>query len=372
MFVGAIVAVCAVAVAPALAVVPADWTLVATPVIDSTTTPYDTSANGVGSPSVEWDPITNQFIMVFEYKTDIVSALCTGGVWGLGIARSPDNVTWTVDANPLYVPTPGDGTYYSCVTAHPAVMWSENSIDGTAGDDLRVYFKAQQGTDACLAGTPSWGCNTYTGVGDILVELDAAGLVENIDIAPVPDVYMDQEFGYGNVIQRGSDGKYVMLLQQKALETSRRWDIYALSSFDERSGWGSAYKVMQPSTAISWASNELYTPTLMCMPQVGANFPLRAFIAGHTYTGAAITSAGWAVTNNNNGLGYLWTVPGAPQFSWTNGDEWKHLDGLRIGPDEYMIWFAEKNTATGKIQIRTGSTTNNVFTSADVVDRRCN
>lgn len=384
----ALLALCAVFFAqPASAVAPAvtsaDWTLGIAPILNhASSTGYSTS-NGVGRPAVEWDAVNEQFIMVFEFRSPTVvnNALCPIGVWGLGIARSYDNATWVVDPTPLYVPTPGDGSYYSCAAAHASVIWSDESTDGISyGDDLRVYFKSLQGTDACALGIPPWGCNQPTGVGDFLVEMDLTAplgtdSVESIDIALFPNWLNDQESGYSNVIERTTDGKLLMMWQQRAQDIARRWDIYLISSWSERGGWGTSYKVLQPDISRAWAKTEYLSPSMFCMP----DGTLAGFLLGRTYTGGAITAVGWSTMTGLNSIaagqpvqaGYVWTNATSAQQTSVSGTDYRHIAFLRDGTDDYIGWYTKQ--VGGKPEIWGTSTlgSSSAFVAADVVTNRC-
>ena len=115
--------------------------------------------NGVGSPTVVWDPVIARYVMFFETQTAPSDADCINGQWSIGAASSDDGLTWDVWPDPVVSPT--DGTPWRCVAAHPSV-----TLDGT---EYHLYFKSEQGTNACATSTPTWGCKNYTGVSHALM-----------------------------------------------------------------------------------------------------------------------------------------------------------------------------------------------------------
>ncbi|MCB9687987.1 MAG: hypothetical protein H6735_23305 [Alphaproteobacteria bacterium] len=117
--------------------------------------------NGVGSPTVMWDPTIQRYVMFFETMTAPPAGDCINGEWSIGVAASDDGITWDVWPTPVIEPTPG--TPWRCVAAHPSV-----TMDGT---DVHLYFKSEQGFNACSGGTQPWGCKNYTGVSHAVMSL---------------------------------------------------------------------------------------------------------------------------------------------------------------------------------------------------------
>ncbi len=112
------------------------------------------TANGVGSPTVVWDPAISRYVLFFETMSAPADADCPAGYWSIGAAVSDDGVSFEVWPDPVVAPTPG--TPFRCVAAHPSV-----TLDGST---YHLYFKAEQGPNACAAGNQPWGCGNYTGV----------------------------------------------------------------------------------------------------------------------------------------------------------------------------------------------------------------
>lgn len=117
--------------------------------------------NGVGSPTVVWDPVIARYVMFFETQTGDVTADCPVGQWSIGVAASDDGLNWDVWPDPVVSPTPD--TPYRCVAAHPSV-----TLDGST---VRLFFKAEQGANACASVNQPWGCKNFTGVVSATVDI---------------------------------------------------------------------------------------------------------------------------------------------------------------------------------------------------------
>lgn len=123
------------------------------------------TANGVGAPSVVWDPAVQRYVMAFETRTGAADAACPEGYWSIGLAVSDDGYDWELWPNPVVSPT--QGRPWSCYAVHPSLL---RDTDGT----YHLWFKAGQRTDACANNTPTWGCALQPGIGKVsgIVDLD--------------------------------------------------------------------------------------------------------------------------------------------------------------------------------------------------------
>ena len=133
--------------------------------------PGTITANGVGSPSVVWDPVVERYVMFFETRTGAATADCTGGTWSIGIASSDDGLSW--DVWPDAVVSPTAGTPWRCVAAHPTAVYDNGTY--------HLWFKAEQGLNACAAGNNAWGCNNYSGIAHAVVDVDLDDKSAEID-----------------------------------------------------------------------------------------------------------------------------------------------------------------------------------------------
>lgn len=124
------------------------------------------TANGVGAPSVAWDPVQERYIMAFETQTGAADATCPEGYWSIGLATSEDGLTqWELWPDPVVEPTPG--APWSCYAVHPALVRDDDGV-------YHLWFKAGQATDACAGDAPAWGCAVQPGIGKVsgTIELD--------------------------------------------------------------------------------------------------------------------------------------------------------------------------------------------------------
>ncbi len=357
--------------AAAHAQVAGDWILdTTTPVLEPDTSgalPW--MENSVSSPSVAYDPIRDQFYMVFESRildpADGALVGCPQGLWGLGLATSPDGVTWTVDPDPIIEPVPGDGTYFSCVAAHPTILF-ETPIQAPNGT-IVVWFKAEQdeGVQALcgLPTEPNWGCEQYTGVGRIRVPLFPDGTVHSVRIRgnPVIGAGAFPSIGYPKVYNDA--GTYQMLVTMYP-------DIWVSDSIDHNA-FGPPTVVMEVADyqgAITWVRDEFFNPTAVC--DDSATFPLASFVGGRDTDFGAVLSGGWGKAISTTGLS--WVLGVDAQQEWFTDDEWRHWDILRLITDDYLVWFSQADTGSvPKVnRIYFGGTTL-TFNNTDVQSKTC-
>ena len=129
--------------------------------------------NGLGSPTVVYDPDQRLYVMFFESQLTEPDSECLWGSWGVGLAYSDDGIDgWQVW--PDLIMEPGGDVYKSCVVAHPTALLE----DGT----YKVWFKAHQNESACDDGPLSWGCESMSGVGLGWGELNLRGSADLRDV----------------------------------------------------------------------------------------------------------------------------------------------------------------------------------------------
>ncbi len=277
--------------------------------------------NGVGSPTVVFRKKYNDYVMFFESRIADPDPDCTVGTWGISYATSPDGLTWT-QATTQQLPN-DDGTYYECVAAHPYAVVAAN------GEDIHLWFKGEQGTQACDAGPKPWGCNQYTGVGYAKFDKD----LSLVGASDAPVLAETEKFGYPAVTM--VDGTWYMVL-------ARFPSFYIATSTSPDSGWSVANggaPVMVPGVT-TWSEDELFNPSLTC--DEGSDYPFKVFFGGRNF-GAGwplIDLGGWGDGISQGGVG--WFVNAAPYFNWSGNDAWRHWDTIKVG-DEYITWFSEKN-----------------------------
>ena len=309
-------------------------------------------AAGAGAPTVGWDGVSERYIMVFETPLG-TDPLCPVGVWGLGVALSTDGLTWNVASNPIINPTPGNGSYYSCVAAHPTASFD------TASNTMLIFFKGEQGTDACDTTTPSWGCETWTGLGRILVHLNPDGSVASKSVSAEPVLVVGQNFGFPKFVE--VDGVYNILFSiypniYRATGTS----INALTMDDPD-------PILEPSKTIFWANQEVFNPAAAC--EASSGFPYVSYFGGRNTSEWLITDAGWGKAISASAEGGSWFRNENAYFSWGTESDWRHWEVLLVGTEDHLVFYSEKDGA-GKPQIRLAYT-NPDWDDSQVYDKRC-
>jgi hypothetical protein len=304
--------------------------------------------NGVGSPTVVYDTSRDRYIMVFEVKLPVVDENCPVGRWALGIAYSDDALVWEPEEEPLLLPE--EGTFYNCVAAHP------NAVFSSARDRMYVVYKAEQSLDACDEEEPSWGCDQYTGVGRLRVEFDDEGTIVDRFTPRNPILAVGQNFGWPKVVSSGSYW-YLMFTRQPDAMLTRGVKLSDMAVPEEAA--------ISPTSLVSWANDEIVNPALLC--EDNPSFPLSAFFGGRSLDGPTVVSAGWGKAISATGLS--WAYGEDTFFEWSDDESWRHWDVLRVGTDEYLVWFSEKDEA-GQNRIRFASTTPS-WDDGDVYTRIC-
>jgi len=288
---------------------------------DTDDVPWTTG--GIGSPSVAFDNASGLFVMVFETQIG-THADCPVGVWGIGLATSADGKTWTDAGGPLVQPAPGSGLYWDCVAAHPTL------VDRSSGN-LTMFFKAEQSDTACDSGTPTWGCDQYTGIGRLALSWNS-GLGEYLATVPhpVPVLAVGQNFGYPRAVF--ADGEYKVALSQRP-------DMMVAS--------GTATNLGIDATAWSpgdapWTPDEVYNAAPAC--EVDGTFT--AFVGGRQLTGYTIDAGNVGRLASTNFV--TWNLGPGPLFSTMVGDvEMRHWDVLPVGTTDYLLYFSDQTGPGG-------------------------
>jgi hypothetical protein len=314
-------------------------------------------SQSIASPTVAWDSNRARFLMLFESRTTVVDPNCPAGVWAIGVATSPDGITWTPRTNPILNPTPGSGTYYQCVAAHPTMLYNSNGNGTVVG-----WFKAEQGT--VVAPCPAWGCGNATGIGRVRVVLNAAGTPLSTSVSATP-VWASNglTIGFPKMTKVGND--FRMALQVYP-------DIWTAESTNLNSFSPSvALTVAEMQTAVSYAQDELFNPSTICNDDPALVFPNAMFVGARDTAFGAVVDAGWSKAMLDQ-VSLTYFLETTPQQTWTNNNEWRHFDvhKLNTGTDEYVVWFDEKDPATGNLSIRFGGT-DIAISGTDLVSKVC-
>ncbi len=298
---------------------PKDLAIDASVSFDTSDVPW--TPGGVGSPSVVFDSSSGLFVMVFETQVG-TDPDCPVGVWGIGLATSPDGKTWTDAGGPLVQPAPGAGTYWNCVAAHPTVVDRSSSF-------LTVFFKAEQGDSACDSGTQPWGCDQYTGVGQLaLFWTGTEYLATPPNSQPVLNV--GQNFGYPRAVF--ADGEYKVALSQRPDMLVASGTITSLAV--DATAWS-------PGDA-PWTPDEVYNGAPVCE----SDGSFAAFVGGRVLTGTSIDEGNVGRITSTDFI--HWSLGAGPLFSTGVGDvEMRHWDVLPVGTTDYLLYFSDQTGPGG-------------------------
>jgi hypothetical protein len=309
--------------------------------------------NGVGAPSVAWQNpagYADRYAMVYEVRLPATSPECPVGMWGLGFATSPDGINWTARDTPIVSPV--DSTYYSCVAAHPSAIYLSYN------DSIMIIWKAEQKSDACDGSPPSWGCGQYTGLGRTQLRFDGSGNIRKITTTTSPVLKRGVDFGFPKLT-------YITNSYQ-ALVSVRPY-IHHISSVNLGAFLFTTVASIQPGIA-DFAPDEVFNPALACDDNV--SFPFLSYFGGKDLghgVPALIDSAGWGKAISADGNTFFANPD--PYFTWTNENDWRHWDVLRVEPSDYLVFYSEKD-GTGKPQVRVGAT-DTLWDPADTYDKIC-
>ena len=173
---------------------PGDFTVLDEVLIESSDDPDSYMVNGVGAPSVAFDSRRGRYLMAFEVRLPETAEHCPQGLWGLGLAHSADGIHWVTGDRPLL--RPREGTFYECVAAHPSVVYNEPN------DSLYVFYKSEQGEEACAEEDLSWGCSRYTGVGRARVRFGGgAGMPRAVHVLGEPVLPRATNMGFPRFVR---------------------------------------------------------------------------------------------------------------------------------------------------------------------------
>ena len=327
--------------------------LVINPSVDFDTTAVGWTTGGIGSPSVVFDDASSLFVMVFETQLG-THPDCPVGVWGIGLATSPDGITWTDAGGPLVQPDPNNATphlfYWDCVAAHPTI------VDRSSGN-LTMFFKSEQSDASCDTSTPSWGCGQYTGIGRVLITWDSGAgeyLATTPDATPALDV--GQNFGYPRALF--ADGEYKVALSQRP-------DMLVAS--------GAASSLTLDGTAwlpgdAPWTPDEIFNPAPVCE----ADGSYSAFLGGRELgVGGFGDIVGGNIGRLESSDFVTWNLGAGPVLSTDNGDvEMRHFDALLVGTTDYLLYFSDQTGPSGTNRVGLAET-NSGWSVSSVQSKVC-
>ncbi len=311
------------------------------------------ASRSVGAPSITWDSINDQMIMVFESLTPEpttgASYTCGKGVWALGMATSPDGINnWTIDPTVVVMPKMTANHPYACVAAHPSAVFTP-----VGNGRVQVYWKAESETDC----TGTDHCE-YTGVGRAVIHLTSGGAIDYVDIqtSSVLDFPEARYGGYPRVVK--SNGDFYLALQiypdiftiKSNVKTTFNPDD-RLRSFDQDSSDYDTY---------SWVTDEFMSPALICD---GTDFEL--FVGSkNTDFGTTISGGlGLAVSDTTFFGSNFWALNASPYLTWTGDSSYRHFDAIKLASGDHLLYYSVKG-GSGLSSIYLASTD----TGFDLVD----
>ncbi len=308
--------------AAATAQTPGDFIFSPTVMLDSTAAPF--TVNGVGAPSVVYDDIHSLYFMVFEARLAETDPACPVGIWGLGLAWSPDAVNWNAFEEPILTPEPG--TFYSCVAAHPTATFD------SASGDIFVYFKGEQTDDVECEGGPTWGCERFTGIGGARVTVSGPASVDTrVSLEPVLPISVNMGFP-----------KFAAVGDTQYLQYTIEGTIRMASATDRMTFSAAPGPVLEPG-GTEWTMDEVFNPSMVCTDSTPI---LHSYVGGRDNDGGLLALAGWGraeSTSPNPTIpgrsGLAWNLPDTTYFTWTDADSWRHWEVNRLvgGPVEDTV-----------------------------------
>ncbi|MCB9688393.1 MAG: hypothetical protein H6735_25360 [Alphaproteobacteria bacterium] len=324
---------------PAQAIAPGDVVLDQTNIIDSSSAPF-LSAHGAGSPAVMWDEVRSRWVMVFEYQSATTDPDCPHGIWGLALTTTTDLDGLTGWSTPISVYEPTvDGSYKSCVVAHPATYWRTANRR-----NLGVIFKGETDLSNCAVGDDPNTC-VYAGIGHMNISFDNTGAYSSYGITASARVDMatlfpGTQYGFQSPVFSATSNLYTVLIQIGS-------DIYTSQTSNPQSANWSNVTLVQTAGATSWDADELFGQELVCGDNTGE---VIAFQGGRTFSpgGAHIAEAGMGLMTSVDG-GVSWSLDPNPLVTWNNDTDWRHWAAKKVGTDAYFFWVVNK--VGGMLQI---------------------
>ncbi len=313
-------------------------------------------SESISNPAVAYDSVRDRYVMVFEARTPTVDALCPQGVWALGYATSPDGLVWTPGSAPLVEPSPGSGTFWECVAAHPNVIFNAAANGGNGR--LTIWFKGEADTSVCP--TTDACDDQYRGVGKARINYNLDGTIDTVAIRASRVLPITGEnFGYPHVVQ--NNGTFYMLLGKYPdifLATGATPNSFTLEP-------DAVLEVSEYSPSVSWVQDEFFNPAITCEDSFA--FPYAAFVGGRNTDFGTVINGGWGKAISSTGI--TWVLGVDPFFEWSSDLDWRHWDMLRVSGNDYLVWYDQKDGA-GNLSIFFASTLA-TWNNADVYSKAC-
>jgi hypothetical protein len=267
---------------------------------------------GVNSPSIGYDEARGIWHLYFESPVpdDEVNPGCEKGT-RIGHASSTDGVDWTL--SPDAVLEPVEGSDWGCGAAHPSVIFD--------GDYVHLFFAASDVPDT------EGGQNAQTGIGYAISTDGQNFMVEGL-IAENPQDESGGRAGVGFPTVVLVDDTMVLLFVRSP-------EVYKTWSSDQGQTWTEdTDPVLTPDTTISWASDRLNGPSMVCH-ETGA-LGLSVLIGGKDSDGTLTLGTARSTPGNAD-----WTLNDAPVMVKDPG--WTHWDLALTDTGRLVYYSAEQD-----------------------------
>jgi hypothetical protein len=293
---------------------------------------------GVARPTVTYDATAEEYVMFFtaRFPDAYVDGLggdysdCSAGVYGIGRATSPNGIDWTPDPDDAPVIAPVPGTYRACHVAQGTVVKD--------GDTWRLWFKSEQGANACPGDEElEWGCDRFTGI-SYAESSDGVNWTVN-------DLPILSNTAWGSALGIGFPS-VVKLEGQWILYASSIPNIYMARSEQPGSGWIARAEPLLEPGANDWMQDRVFCPALNCDEE--ESLPFTFWFGGKDLEGQwgfGKASAEGPAENLDDPI-EVYVSSSSPFFTWEaadNQNRWTNYDVLRIGEDDWVIYFKAKD-----------------------------
>jgi hypothetical protein len=331
----------------ALAQNPADWQFSASPVL-APNPGIAFASSTISNPSVVWDSGRSRYLMFFESRTQTVNAACPQGVWSVGMATSPDGVSWTMLSTQA---VPGGTSYFSCVAAHPTAIYRRAFNERNS--NVYVYFKAEQRNNVSCARPPSWGCQVNPGIGLATMCFDASGNPYRCGTARTPVIPNTTANAMATPHVTQQDGAFRIAFAQTR-------NIYEATN----TAFNTVFTVNPTPVldraalfaTIPWLDDEFFNPSAVCGDDLSGNQDLALFVGGRDNNFGSTVTGGWGkAVSDRTVVSYV--LDATPQQEWTGNNEWRHWEVRKLtnADGEYVVYYDERD-GSGNNSIYLGMT----------------
>ncbi|MEN0064178.1 MAG: hypothetical protein AAGA48_18655 [Myxococcota bacterium] len=280
----------------------------------------------VGGPSITWDSIHNQLIMVFEARTPTTASDCNKGVWALGMATSTDGTNWNIESTSVVMPTPSTGNGYACVAAHPSAVFTNTGSNGR----VQVYWKAESNTDC------SGSFCEYTGIGRARIDLDASGGLGSVTIqAGTVIAFPSGRYGgYPRIVRVGSTFHMAVQLYP---------NVHTFTS-NNPTTFTAGVLAFDPTnsdfSSSSWVYDEFMSPAMICGDDSTFEY---AMWLGSKDTDFGVTQQGGIGKSISTDFS-TWFTNSTASITWAGDNNYRHFDAIKLDTDEYLLYYSVKDS----------------------------